>query len=620
VTVQATRRGETPGVTSPLATTDEAGRYSIGGLAAGDYVVAVRTSAADGGLLYYPSVGSLGDAMPLSLKAGDERTAIDFNVPPPAREPANARPETASRTGTGRVSGVVRDADGRGFANVTVGLIAIESDAVTGTTSGRGVTTMTDSMGTFQFDSVGAGEFRLMTIRPGSFTGTDEVLGNGMVVLAAGQSVSNLVVTMPRLATISGTVRDQYGDPMSTAVSVSTADGRFGINSGILTDSHGRFSVGGLRSGEYLVSVNKTTIGKIFRMFDDSGEERNVAYEVTSYPGVSDVSAATPITVGERDVSGLELVVRPRPATTVDVVVDPIGRTVSNVQVHTIAADMSRGFGRQFRTTLPNGSLRTVINGVTSGSYWVVASGDELDADGRRSNTFWARQKVLTDGFAPQTVRLQLEPGAHFSGRIQFEGVSQPPSRVIVNLRTLPPGDLQTAFSSYASGRGGLTFSIDGVKPGRYVIDASDNSNPQSHWILKRVAAGGRDVFDLPIDLSADGGLDDVVMTFTDRAGTTEISGTLTDAAGQPVTNVAVMVFATDSRYWHEGTRHSRLAAPDARGRYVVAGLPPGEYFAAAAVPRLVDLATMLTKLAPTAVRFTLRDGEHKVVDVRQVR
>jgi hypothetical protein len=622
-TVRATPRGETPGMTNLSATADDTGRYSIGGLAAGDYVITAQTPSIAPGLLYYPSVSSLEDAVPLSVKAGDERTAIDFVVPTGVRDRANARPEAASRTPTGRVSGVVRDADGRGFANVTVGLMSIESDAARGTTTGRAVTTMTDSTGAFLFDTVGPGEYRVTTIRPGPFTGTEEVLGGGMIVLAAGQSIPNLVVTLQRLATISGTIRDQYGDPVSATFTVSTAASGYAVTSGNTTDSRGRFSVGGLRPGQYLLSTDRTSIGKNLRTFDDSGQERNVAYQVTYYPGVSDVATATPIAIDGRDVSGLELIVRPQPATTVDVVVDPMGRSVSNVEVHAIAAETRAGFGRQFRTSVPNDSLRVVVNGVTSGKYWVVASGDELDAEGRRSKRFWARQEVLTDGFAPQTVRLQLEPSATFSGRIVFEGVSAPPATAMVNLRPLPPGDLQTTFSNQAAkGRGGMTFAVDDVKPGRYLVDASDNSNPQTPWILKSVISGGRELFDLPIELSAGGGLDDVVMTFIDRASATEIAGTLTDAAGRPLSDVAVLIFSTDSRYWRDATRHARFAVPDARGRYLVAGLPAGDYFAAATPPRFVDLGlpATLSKLAPTAVRFTLHDGEHKVVDVRQAR
>jgi hypothetical protein len=139
--------------------------------------------------------------------------------------------------------------------------------------------------------------------------------------------------------------------------------------------------------------------------------------------------------------------------------------------------------------------------------------------------------------------------------------------------------------------------------------------------MLKSVNADGRDIFDLPVDLAAGGGLSDVVMTFTDRSNASEVTGTLTDANGSPMPETAVVLFAADPRYWHETSHHVRVALTDGAGRYTAAGLPPGAYRAAGlSVYQNRNLAPILTKLLPTAVVFTLRDGEHRVVDVRHVK
>jgi hypothetical protein len=137
--------------------------------------------------------------------------------------------------------------------------------------------------------------------------------------------------------------------------------------------------------------------------------------------------------------------------------------------------------------------------------------------------------------------------------------------------------------------------------------------------MLKSVVTQGRDIFDLPIDLSAGGGLSDVVLTFTDQPNASEVTGTLTDAAGRPIPEGAVVIFSADARYWHETSHHVRVALADGQGRYTAAGLPQGVYRAAGlSVYQNRSLAPVLTKLLPTAVAFTLRDGEHRVVDVRQ--
>ena len=95
----------------------------------------------------------------------------------------------------------------------------------------------------------------------------------------------------------------------------------------------------------------------------------------------------------------------------------------------------------------------------------------------------------------------------------------------------------------------------------------------------------------------------------------------MTDSAGRPVTDASVIVFSTDNRYWRNTMGHIKGALPDAKGHFTLAGLPPGEYAAASvSTAPTDDVVSFLTKLLPIAVRFSLADGEHKVVDVRRVR
>jgi protocatechuate 3,4-dioxygenase beta subunit len=503
-----------------------------------------------------------------------------------------------------------------------VRLMAIEQIATGEMSSGRIYTTSTDENGQFRFEGVTPGEYRLMAMRPEMFVAARDFSASPFVEVAAGQTVAGVAITMEKPVTVSGTVRDQYGDPIAASVSLFARSG--GVNSGYTTtsDSHGRYSVMGLRPGEYLLSAETMPIGRDVRMFDDSGEERSVAFRPSYYGGITDASLATTITIEERDLPGMDLVIRPVPASTVDVVVDPAGRPVGNVQVQMVPLDANAAAGRQSRTPVPSDSMHVVLPGMAAGQYWLIASGDERDADGSPRQHPLGAAGNQNGWFPPQTVRLQLEPPARVSGLVVFEGVSKPPQSVMVSLRTLPPGDLQTAFSNQASNSGrGLTFSIEGVMPGRLVLDAVDQATPRSPWILKSVRAGGRDVFDLPIDLAPGATMNDVVITFTDRSGMTEVSGTVTDSAGRPVTDAAVIVFSTDNRYWRNTTRHIKATLPDAKGHFTLAGLPPGEYAAASVfmVPT-DDAATFLRTLLPTAVRFSLADGEHKVVDVRRVR
>jgi protocatechuate 3,4-dioxygenase beta subunit len=614
VTVQATpSTAKTP---RPPSTTDGYGRYSIGGLAAGEYVVSTRQPSASGGTTtYYPATAKAEDATPLVVKTGEERTGVDFTLAMSGLVPEPTKGTLTLAGSPSTVAGVVRDRNGRGLSGAMVALIFFDLVA-----SSRGELRMTVSEpdGRFRFDEVPPGRFRVTAGRPGFFVLAADFLAATMIDLAPGQSILDVSVTMTKLVTVSGTVRDQYGDPVSTGVVLSSIGG--GPSRRSTSDSHGRYSIADLSPGEYLVAAGTSSAGRRTRMFDDSGVERSVAYKPMYYPGVADASIATPVAIADRDVAGLDLVLRPALASTVSVIVDPGGLALENVQLQT--ASVEAVGGRRWWTVVPPDLAPAVVQGVPAGQYTFIASGFEPDEAGSRGRAYWAREDLRTDGLASPTLRLQLEPAARVAGRVLFDGTSTPPFNVMVSLRPLQASDFPMDFSNQASQASGARFSIDGVMPGRFVIDAGDRSGPlQGGWILKSAIAGGRDVMDLPIDLTSGASLDDVVLTFADRPSATEVSGTVLDGAGRPVADTMLVVFPTDSRYWHDYSHRIRPAISDRGGHYALAGLPPGNYGVAALTGAPSGrISSMLAKLGPTATVFTVADGEHKIVDVRRAK
>lgn len=602
------------------ATTDQDGRYSIGGLAAGAYIVGVRRQTLVVEEMYFPSAAKPEDATPIAVKVAEERAGVDFTAR--VGFPVPGPPVRLAPGMTGTVAGVVRDSDGRGLRQVIVALASFDV-ASTGNVRGSIRTSVTDADGRFRFEYVQAGRFRLIAGRSNTFVQTGEALNGTRIDVAPDQSILDVSVTLAKLLTVSGTVRDQHGDPIAATVALSTTSGAGpAIASVAMADSHGRYSLSGLQPGDYLVAVDRASLGRNLRMFDDTGVERAVAYKPVYHPGVADAALATPLVLSDRDIAGFDLMVRPSPASTIDAIVDPADRALGNVQLQVISLDPLNG--RRSKMPAPIDLTPVVLQGMPAGQYLLVASGYEFGADNSRTQTFWARQQIATDGISPQTVRLLLEPAARVSGRVVLEGTSQPPTQINVNVRPVSQADLLAGPTSNQAtvGAGGVTFAVDGVMPGRFLLDgAALGYSSQQVWMLKSVVTQGRDIFDLPIDLSAGGGLSDVVLTFTDQPNASEVTGTLTDAAGRPIPEGAVVIFSADARYWHETSHHVRVALADGQGRYTAAGLPQGVYRAASlSVYQNRSLAPVLTKLLPTAVAFTLRDGEHRVVDVRQVK
>ena len=67
---------------------------------------------------------------------------------------------------------------------------------------------------------------------------------------------------------------------------------------------------------------------------------------------------------------------------------------------------------------------------------------------------------------------------------------------------------------------------------------------------------------------------------YTDRL--TEIGGQFQDAGGRPATDYFIVVFAVDAALRVPGSRRIGRTRPDSDGRYVLRGLPPGDYLLAA--------------------------------------
>jgi len=114
------------------------------------------------------------------------------------------------------------------------------------------------------------------------------------------------------------------------------------------------------------------------------------------------------------------------------------------------------------------------------------------------------------------------------------------------------------------------------------------------------------------------------VLTFTDRA--TELSGVARDAQGQPDSDASVLVFPTSPEGWVDfgsAPRRLRVARTNKDGQFRIAGLPPGDYFAAAIrgdVAGEWQNPTFLQGLVRMAIKITINDGEKRAQDLRTVR
>ena len=163
-------------------------------------------------------------------------------------------------------------------------------------------------------------------------------------------------------------------------------------------------------------------------------------------------------------------------------------------------------------------------------------------------------------------------------------------------------------------------FTIANVAPGRYLVGDSLylGANAGSlTWSLQSVVVDGRDMTDLPIDVTYDAPPKNIVVTYGDRSQ--EVAGALSQQAGTPA-DYTVVVFPADKAYWIQGTRRIAITRPDTTGHFVLGGpgpssLPPGRYLIAAVNDIDKDEQfdpAFLAVLVPSALPVTVQPGEKK--------
>ena len=174
---------------------------------------------------------------------------------------------------------------------------------------------------------------------------------------------------------------------------------------------------------------------------------------------------------------------------------------------------------------------------------------------------------------------LIMESGPRVKGLVRFEGTTAEPADLTRVSVSLEPAngrvDSNLAPGALTSDR---RFISSSVLPGRYLLRVT---SPPLGWTLKSVSHQGRELIDMPFDISAE--IENVVITFTDRPRT--IKGTVTSTAAAEVAGAQVVIFPVDTAAWVDyGRTSTRVTAATATGTgaFTLALPPDGEYYLAA--------------------------------------
>jgi hypothetical protein len=523
-------------------------------------------------------------------------------------------PVLSQTASTGVLAGTVTDASGRALSKVTVTL----KDARNKITW----TTVTDDTGRFALVNLPPGGFTLTTMRSGYVTtelGALEPDQPGVpVTLAAGQRIGDLAIRMHKGGIISGTLRDENGDPISAQVVAiayrTLGDDRAAPLAGSASDSRGRYRIANLPPGDYLVAVGDSFDPTLdLKGTDGAGRSIALGRVTTFYPGVTASAAATAVSVSEdRESGGIDMTYPLMPITGLTVWVSSADRPLRTATIEIRNADERFSSIRVIKGSGPS----ILFDHLAAGRYRLQASGAAEDGA-----ALWGGADVVTDGINATEIPLVLGPGASIKGHVRRIGADVLSSSI--NLQFTPVDSFagSSVRTSVPPTAGPVEFLVTGVRPGRYVLTTSEPVNASPGWTLSAATLRGQDILDLPFDLSANSQVTEVELTLSDRVS--ELSGTLIDGDGRARTDVTLIAFAADPRYWWKGSRRVQTTRPDTAGRYTIRGLPAGDYILAAVLALGASGPydpALLAELAKSGVRESLADGERKTRDLKFVK
>jgi hypothetical protein len=354
---------------------------------------------------------------------------------------------------------------------------------------------------------------------------------------------------------ISGRVLDPDGAPIRNAVVVvsrETDDGEIvpGRESrGISVGESASFSIGGLRSGLYHVSVEPPERGN----GPDNDGRRFVR---TWYPRATAPQNALPLRIAEgSDVGGLDLT--------------PVRAKPIRIAGQVLRADGSaRGSGRvalvsRAGATVSTESATVDVDGAFSLTS-VLPGEYELLAIAPGAPFESAHARLIVEDSDITDLRLTLR-SASVAGRVRFEGGEFPRASLGIATRSDPQ-------------RGGTTSRTND----RWEFDLPGLSGPQlirvtdlpPDWWLKTVTAAGRDITNYAMELGS--GLSDVEIVVSREMSV--VRGVVRSPDGDVPPDCAVVIFSDNPNEWQPFATTLRRVWPSADGGFVVAGLPSGRY------------------------------------------
>ena len=450
--------------------------------------------------------------------------------------------------------------------------------------SGRDGTSATrsDAGGRFEFLNVPPGRYRLSGERVGfirqnysargvSFSGTT-------ITLSAGQTLDDIVFKMTPQGVITGTIRDEDGDPVPGATIQALQrrymDGKRQLMPVTTAQSNdiGEYRLAQLKPGRYYLLASYSR-----RRFGFRARQPGVVpdyYVATFYPAATEATSAVPVEVG----AGVQL-------RDIDIrlqkmrVVSVRGRVIdgrNNSPARDVAVMLIlRGAGPVYISGTSSAARSNAdgtfeIRGVPAGSYILsVSRSGRGRGRGRPDQSGVARLPVEIGESDVEGLELVIREPMELSGVVRMEPDEQASLRGL-RLTLTPAGGLASGRAS-ARMEEDAGFRVPGLIPDNYRL--SVYGLPEGTY-LKSARLGNQEVLESGVDLTAGVAPGPLQLTLSSRAAA--ISGVVIDDDQQPAAGVTVTLVPESDR-WSQ-THLFKTAGTDQNGAFRLSGIAPGEY------------------------------------------
>lgn len=416
--------------------------------------------------------------------------------------------------------------------------------------------TTTDASGHYLINEVDSGSYQLGAFRDGY--SPQRLKDTRRFTLEAGQDLKEVDLKIVPVSVISGRILDEDGEPVNNAkvecMRYQYANGTRQLVSGgqAATNDLGEFRLSVSTAGKYVIRATPPAIeglGVNERPILQKKEQRAERdYVPTYFPQTATAGSASSIELTPGSQRGMNITLMRAP------VVHISGRikadTSRNLEFMSIQLS---GWDIEHRYAETDLKGRFRFDSVFPGSYYLHAVAEK--GHGVRVPIDVGDQNI-------EGIELTLLPPVTIQGRVVFEDKGELKGKVPA--LTLMSGDGMDG--RWVRVEDDLTFKADGLTPGTYGFGLG-RGLPN-----KRVRLGDQNVPRRAFDLMS--GVQEITVYLNPDAGIVE--GSVKNAKDEPASGSFVTLITNESV--PPGFTRLRSGATDQNGKFVITGVPPGEY------------------------------------------